>query len=69
MDKNINQRVSVKQAAKELGVSPQSLREFMRRGIWSDIGDYIPAKSKGKRTDGFIIYRPLLDKHIRGQSE
>ena|GEM_PF-3680011 len=35
-----SERVSLALAAKELGVSMQSVREHMRRGIWRTFGQY-----------------------------
>ncbi|KJJ69352.1 hypothetical protein [Clostridium sp. FS41] len=57
------ERVKVSDAAKELGMSKQAVREHMRRGLF-DIGDYIPKEKTGKKQDEFHIYRPKLDKHI-----
>lgn len=60
---NLCERVSIKQAAKELGMSPQAVREHMRRGLF-DLGDYIPKDKTGKKTDEYHVYRPKLDKHL-----
>ena len=38
----MSERVTVKQAAKELGLAPQGVREYMKRGL-IDIGDVLPA--------------------------
>ena len=57
------ERVSVKDAAKELGMSSQAVREHMRKGLF-DIGDYIPKERTGKKQGEYHIYRPKLDKHI-----
>ena len=60
---NLCERVSIKRAAKELGMSPQAVREHMRRGLF-DLGDYIPKDKTGKKTDEFHVYRPKFDKHL-----
>ena len=56
-----NNVVPVEQAARELGLAPQGVREYMKRGL-IDIGDVLPAiRGKGYR---YKIYRAKLDKHI-----
>ena len=57
------ERVPIKQAAQELGMSRQAVREQMRRNIF-DIGDYIPKEKTGKKQDEFHVYRPKLDRHL-----
>jgi len=57
------ERVPIKQAAQELGMSRQAVREHMRRGLF-DIGDYIPKERTGKKQDSFYVYRPKLDRHL-----
>lgn len=61
------QRVSVMQAAKELGLAPQGVREYMKRGL-IDIGDVLPAVSSNKKNGNkkyrYVIYRNKLDRHI-----
>lgn len=53
--------VTVLQAAKELNLAPQGVREYMRRGL-IDIGDVLPSLSgKGHR---YKIYRAKLDRHL-----
>lgn len=53
--------VTVLQAAKELGLAPQGVREYMKRGL-IDIGDVLPALTgKGNR---YKIYRAKLDRHL-----
>lgn len=54
------ERVTLAQAAKELGLAPQGLREYMKRGL-IDIGVVLPSASTGK-TDRYLIYRDKLDK-------
>ena len=48
------ERVSVKDAAKELGMSSQAVREHMRKGLF-DIGDYIPKERTGKQQGEYHI--------------
>lgn len=57
------ERVRIPDAAKELGMSEQAVREHMRRGLF-DIGDFIPKEKTGKKQDTFYVYRPKLDKHL-----
>lgn len=54
-------RVPVIQAAKELGMAPQGVREYMKRGL-IDIGVVLPAVKKGAATHNYIIMRDKLDK-------
>lgn len=59
----MTQRVTVQQAAKELGLAPQGVREYMKRGL-IDIGDVLPAiQGKGK-TKRYVIYREKLDRYL-----
>lgn len=60
---NKSQRVSVADAARELGCSPASVREHMRWKIWH-IGVATPPEKTGKKTWEFAIYRAMLDKHL-----
>lgn len=55
-------RVTVEQAAKEMGIAPQGVREYMKRGL-IDIGVVLPAINGGK-TQRYLIYRDKLDKHL-----
>ena len=57
----MNERVSVTQAAKELGMNPQGVREHMKRGLL-DIGDVLPALSGKANKYSYHIYRRKLDK-------
>lgn len=60
-------RVPLNEAARELGVAPQSVREHMRRGIW-DLGSVVPPIHKGGRW-GYHVYREKLDRHLgRGEA-
>lgn len=58
----MSERVPINEAARELGVAPQSVREHMRRGIW-DLGAVVPPEMKGGRW-GFHVYREKLDRHL-----
>lgn len=65
--------VPVKQAAMEMGLSPQAVKERMKAGI-IDIGDVVPAVKtnrkdrqkvgKSERKWRYDIYRPKLDKWL-----
>lgn len=57
----MSERVSVLDAARELGCGPQAVREHMKRGIW-DLGEVIPPEKLGKKTWGYYIYRSKLDR-------
>lgn len=57
--------ISAKMASDILGISPQSVREHIKRGIW-DFGQYIPGKN-GKGT--YLIYRSKLLKFIGKEIE
>ena len=58
-----SERVSLTLAAKELGVSMQSVREHMKRGVW-DLGSVVTPKESGKSFYGYYIYRRKLDKFL-----
>lgn len=69
--------VPVKQAAKEMGISPEAVKQRMLKGI-IDIGDVVPAvknkNSKPGRSERkwrYDIYRIKLDKWLveRGLKE
>lgn len=61
MQNNENVRVSLEQAAKEIGMAPQGLREYMKRGK-INIGYVLPALSgNGHR---YIIFRDKLDEYL-----
>lgn len=57
-----SRRVPLPQAAAELGMSAQGLREYMKMGI-IDIGEVLPAANggKGKR---YHIFRDKLDRYM-----
>jgi predicted transcriptional regulator len=52
------ERVPLLQAAKELGIAPQGLREYMKRGL-IDLGLVMPSLD-GKRYS-YLIYRDKLN--------
>lgn len=52
------ERVPLLQAAKELGIAPQGLREYMKRGL-IDLGAVMPGSGKRKN---YLIYRDKLDR-------
>lgn len=52
------ERVPLVQAAGELGIAPQGLREYMKRGL-IDLGLVMPSL-EGKRYN-YLIYRDKLD--------
>lgn len=63
----MSERVSVAQAARELGMAQQGVREYMKRGL-IDIGDVLPSVS-GTKTLRYFIYRNKLDKHLGKEKE
>lgn len=65
-NENERQRVSVSQASKELGMNPQGVREYMKRGL-IDIGFVVPNMTgTGKR---YIIMRNKLNKVLGVENE
>lgn len=54
-------RVPLPEAAKELGMSQQALREHMKRKV-IDIGYVLPSV-KGNRKN-YLIYRDKLDRYL-----
>lgn len=57
----MSERVTLIQAAKELGMCPQGVREYMKRGL-IDIGSVLPSLTgKGYR---YLIYRDKLDRYL-----
>lgn len=57
----LSERVSVTQAAKELGIAPQGVREYMKRNL-IDIGSVMPSVTgKGLR---YLIFRDKLNRYI-----
>lgn len=51
------------EVAKILGISPQSVREHIRRKIW-DFGERIPKEKLRTSTDQYYIYRAKFEDHI-----
>ncbi|MBO5033475.1 MAG: hypothetical protein J6C19_16145 [Lachnospiraceae bacterium] len=60
--KKESRRVPLPQAAAEMGMSAQGLREYMKRGL-IDIGEVLPAANGGSGYR-YHIYRDKLDRHI-----
>lgn len=56
-------RVTVKQAAKEIGVNEQCLRIHMQKKLWN-LGIAIPPGQGGNKRWMFVIYRSKLDKFL-----
>lgn len=59
----LTERVRLTEAAKLLGVCPQSVREHMRRKLW-DLGDVQSPAKTGKSRYEFFVYRHKLNKHL-----
>lgn len=59
---NICQRVTLPNAAKEIGIEPDRLRYLMREKK-VDLGKVLPPKSAGGRYE-YLIFRPKLDKFL-----
>ncbi len=59
----MSERVSVEQAAKEIGIAPQGLREYMKRGL-IDIGVVLPNLSGKGKSKRYLISRSKLDKYL-----
>lgn len=57
----MSERVSLYQAAKELGMAPQGLREYMKRGL-IDVGVVLPSITGNQYS--YHIYREKLDKYL-----
>lgn len=57
------ERVSVANAAKEIGCSPQKVREKMKRGKWK-LGRVEPPEKGVRSTYEYFIFRNLLNKHL-----
>ena len=57
----MSERVTVKQAAAELGMSPQGVREHMKRNLFEVPIGYV-TKTSSQYT--YHIYRRMLDKHL-----
>lgn len=59
----MSEKVRLADAAAELGISQQSVREHMKRGIW-DLGEVVPPSKSGKKTWEYHIYRTKLDRQL-----
>lgn len=57
-----SERVSVGEAAKILGMSPQGVREHMKRNLFPVPIGYVTNQSKGRKQ--YHIYRDMLNRHI-----
>ena len=60
--KKDSRRVPTKQAAAELGMSVQGMREYMKRGL-IDIGEVLPAANGGECMR-YHVYRDKLDRYM-----
>lgn len=60
------QRVSVAEAARQIGCSKNKLREKMKRGRWN-IGFVEPPEKGGRPTYEFFIYQHLIDEFLKMQ--
>lgn len=59
----MTERVRLGDAAKELGCSPQAVREHMKRKLW-DLGSAVSPSRSGKSQWEYHIYRTKLDRHL-----
>lgn len=57
------ERVSLLDAAKEMGLAPQGVREYMKRGL-IDIGVVVPVASGNSKQLRYLIYRDKLDRFL-----
>lgn len=57
------QRISVLEAAKEIGCDPDFLRQMMKKKKW-DLGEVIPPEKGGKKTYTYYVFRAKLDKFL-----
>lgn len=58
-------RVSVQEAARELGMNPQGVREYMKRGL-IDIGIVVPSVTGNSKR--YIIMREKLNRVLGKES-
>lgn len=56
------QRVSVPDAAKEIGCDPDYLRQKMKRKEW-DLGVVVPPQ-RGKKLYAYFVFRSKLDRFL-----
>lgn len=61
------QRISVSDAAKEIGCDADFVRQQMKKGKW-DLGVVIPPQKKGGNYR-YMIFRPKLDKFMGIEQE
>lgn len=57
-------RISVKEAARQIGCSQQKVREKMKRGRWQ-IGFVEPPEKGGSPIYEYFIYQHLLDDFLK----
>lgn len=57
----VSNRVPLPEAAKELGMSQQALREHMKRKV-IDIGYVVPGIEGNRKS--YLIYRDKLDRYL-----
>lgn len=60
------QRVSIADAAAEIGCHPQYLRQQMRKKKW-DLGQVIPPQQRGGQHE-YFVFRPKLDRFLGKES-
>ncbi|EOS27657.1 hypothetical protein C806_00104 [Lachnospiraceae bacterium 3-1] len=58
----MSQRVSLTEAAKEIGCCKEFLRQQMKKGEW-DLGEYVKP-GKGQKKASYFIFREKLDRFL-----
>ena len=61
---NNPKRVSVMEAARQIGCSPNKVREKMKRGRWK-LGIVEPPEKGGRPTYEYFIYQHLIDEFLK----
>ena len=61
------QRVSLLDAAVEIGCAPQALREHMKKGLW-DLGEVVPP-DQGSKNYRSYVFRRQLDRFLGKEGE
>lgn len=61
---NNPKRVPVIEAARQIGCSPNKVREKMKRGRWK-LGIVEPPEKGGRSTYEFFIYQHLIDEFLK----
>lgn len=61
------QRVSLLDAAVEIGCAPQALREHMKKGLW-DLGEVVPP-DRGSKNYRYYVFRRKLDRFLGKEGE